>query len=108
METKAESNGPQDANAKPARYRFRLFVAGGGPNSARAKGALGEICADLVEGQYHVEIVDVLEDFRYAVQEGIALTPALIVEGPQHRTVIFGNLTDKRRVLAAIEKMLPQ
>jgi circadian clock protein KaiB len=84
-------------------YRLRLFVAGDGANSVLARAALDEICAELPEGTCEVQVSDVLEDFRVALQENILVTPALIVEGPASRLVIFGNLTDRPKVLAALK-----
>jgi len=88
---------------KPSRYEMRLFVAGNEPNSAMAKTSLERICSDHLEANCRVEIVDVLKDFRPALQENILVTPALIVRRGQARTVIFGNLTNIDRVLAALE-----
>jgi circadian clock protein KaiB len=88
---------------KSARYHFRLFVAGGEPNSALARAALDEICSQHLEGSCTVETVDVLEDYQPALAENILVTPALIIEKPKPRMVIFGNLSDKKKVLAALQ-----
>lgn len=86
---------------RPAFYEIRLFVAGEEPNSVIAKTSLARICSDHLEGHCRVEIVDVLQDFRPALQENILVTPALIVRRGHARTVVLGNLTNVDRVLAA-------
>jgi circadian clock protein KaiB len=92
---------------KRARYDMRLFVAGDEPNSAIAKAALQRICQDYLEGDCRVEIIDVLKDFQPALQENILVTPALIVQREAARTVVFGNLTNVDKVLAALDIETP-
>jgi len=91
--------GPADS----VNYRMRLFIAGNEPNSAIAKEALDKICSTYLKDRYQIEIVDVLKDFRPAVEEHILVTPALVVVEPGPRTVVFGNLTDTKKVLAALK-----
>ena len=87
---------------KPVFYEMRLFVAGEEPNSVLAKASLTRICSAHLEGHCHVEIVDVLKDFRPALQENILVTPALVIHRGQARSVVFGNLTNVDRVLTAL------
>jgi circadian clock protein KaiB len=83
-------------------YRLRLFVAGEEANSRQARANLQRLCEEYLVGRFEVEIVDVLKDFRAAVAERVIVTPALIVAAPPPRTVVFGNLSDTPRVLAAL------
>jgi len=106
MSARAEEGRGKNAKhpaGKPVRYELRLFVAGNEPNSAMARTSLQRICSDLLVGDCHIEVVDVLKDFRPALQENILVTPALIVRHGRARTVIFGNLTSIDRVLAALD-----
>lgn len=89
--------------AKSAPYEMRLFVAGKEANSVIARSSLERICSDHLEGKCHVEIIDVLKDFQPALEENILVTPALIIRHGPVRTVVFGNLTNIDRVLAALE-----
>jgi len=82
---------------------MRLFVAGEETNSVIARAELSRICEEHLKGNCRIEVIDVLKDFRPALRENILVTPALIVERAQSRTVIFGNLTDKDKVLAALQ-----
>ncbi len=92
--------------AEATKYRMRLFVAGGEPNSAIAKESLDKICSAYLNGNCQVEIVDVLEDFRPALEEHVLVTPALVIIEPEPRTVIFGNLADTGKVLAALKVLV--
>jgi circadian clock protein KaiB len=88
---------------KPLSCELRLFVAGNEANSALARTALERICSDHLRGNCRIEIIDVLKDSRSALEENILATPALIVRRGPVRTVIFGNLANVERVLAALE-----
>ncbi|OHB64569.1 MAG: hypothetical protein A2Y76_11110 [Planctomycetes bacterium RBG_13_60_9] len=87
---------------KPVRYDMRLFVAGDESNSVIAKASLRKICEQYLEGDCHVEVIDVLKDFRPALRENILVTPALIIQSGKGRTVIFGNLTNMDKILTAL------
>jgi len=85
------------------KYSLRLFIAGAEHNSVVAEKTLREICEHSLEGQCEIEIVDVLGDYRAAMEERIIVTPALIIKEPGPRTVIFGNLSDREKVLNALQ-----
>ncbi len=83
-------------------YEMRLFVAGKEANSVIARNSLERICSDRLEGKCRVEVIDVLKDFQPALEESILVTPALVIRHGAVRTVVFGNLTNIDRVLAAL------
>jgi circadian clock protein KaiB len=104
MAASARSGPVRDAAGKElTRCSLRLFVAGDEPNSVLAKASLDEICSAYPQHDCEIEIVDVLKDFRPALAENILVTPTLIVNKGGTRTVIFGNLSDTGRVLAALQ-----
>lgn len=102
MTKKSTRPSPTGGRESPT-YHLRLFVAGDEPNSAVAKASLDKICSEHPERSCRVETIDILEDSRPAIEERVLVTPALVVQGPQHRTVIFGNLADAGKVLAALQ-----
>jgi len=91
-----------NGHANPPKYHLRLFVAGDEPNSATARASLSEICSSYLEQGCRVEIIDVLKDCRPALEESVFVTPALVIVEPGPRKVLFGNLTDTEKVLAAL------
>jgi circadian clock protein KaiB len=101
-----KTRGEQAARSgeRTTKYHFRLFVAGDEINSATAKASLDRICSEDLEGDCRIEIVDILRDARLAVEEGILVTPALLITGPGLRTVVLGNLTDGGKVRAALQQ----
>jgi len=101
--TKKSTRVSPGSRRESATYHLRLFVAGDEPNSAIAKASLDRICSEHPERDYRVETIDVLQDFRPAIEERVLVMPALVVQGPERRTVIFGNLADAEKVLAALQ-----
>ena len=93
---------PRGVPPPPQNHRLHLFVAGEEPNSRRAKENLHLICSQHLPGDCELEITDVLQDFRRALDHGIFITPALIVRDGERMVTIFGNLSDTAVVLAAL------
>jgi len=83
----------------PPRYRFRLFIAGDGPKSQRARETLNHICKTHLKGNYTLEVIDVLEDYKAALDNNILLAPTLIIESHQLQSRIIGSLDDAQKVL---------
>lgn len=101
--TKRATRQPQGGKRNPPEYHLCLFVAGDEPNSAMAKASLDRICSEHPGQLCQIEIVDVLKDLRPALEEKVLVTPALVIRGPERRTVIFGTLADTGKVLAALQ-----
>lgn len=101
MVRKSTPDGGDGGNSPE--YHLRLFVAGDEPNSAIAKASVNRICSEHLGPRCRVEIIDVLEDVQAAREEKVLVTPALVIRGPQHRTVVCGNLAEVKKVLAALQ-----
>lgn len=81
---------------------LRLYVADGAPNSVQAIANLGVICQQYLQGNFHLEIVDVVEQPLRALADGVIVTPSLIKLLPLPVVQIVGNLNDKHQVLLAL------
>lgn len=75
-----------------ASIEFRLYVAGEAPNSQQAVVNLNAFCRRYLADRHHIEIVDVLQQPQRALDEGILLTPALIIRSPGPARTLIGNL----------------
>ena len=93
---------PRSGRGKRGRYLFRLFVASNGPNSQQAMVNLQRLCREHLNGNCKIETIDVTKDYQAAVTNNILVTPALILVAPRPHVVILGNLSDSRKVLAAL------
>ena len=64
---------------------------------------LRRICEEDLNGQYALEIIDVLEQPEVAETDRILATPTLIKELPLPLRRVIGDLSDKDKVLLAFE-----
>lgn len=87
-------------------YVFRLYLAGGAPNSVRALANLYAICRKHFPESHRIEIVDVLKEPLRALAEAILVTPTVVKLSPAPEQQIIGNLSDEEEVLRALG--LPQ
>jgi circadian clock protein KaiB len=92
------------AAARPGRdtYVFRVFVAGGEPNSALAIANLARLCDTHLAGRYEIRTVDVLKNAEAAYRHNVIVTPTLILTAPRPTVTLFGTLSDSALVLAAL------
>ena len=68
----------------------------------KARENLRAICEKDLDGQYELEVVDVLEDFRRAQESNVLVTPTLIVAEPEPPVMIVGTLSDEEKVTNAL------
>jgi circadian clock protein KaiB len=79
-----------------------LYVAGKAPNSVKAIANLEAICRRHLKDGYKLEVVDVCENPRRALADGILVTPSLAKVSPAPAANVIGNLSDTGSVLAAL------
>ncbi len=84
---------------KPAHFKFRLYIAGDGPNSVQALANLGELCREHLANRHEIEIVDVLRDPDRALADLVMLTPLLVKLSPAPIRKIIGTLNQRGPVL---------
>ena len=87
-------------------YIFRLYIAGGAPNSVRALANLYAICRKHFPQSHRIEVIDVLKEPLRALAEAILVTPTLVKLSPAPEQQIIGNLSEEEEVLRALG--LPQ
>ena len=85
---------------------FRLYLAGGAPNSVRALANLYAICHKHFPDSHRIEIIEVLQEPMRALAEAILVTPTLVKVSPAPEQQIIGNLSEEEEVLRALG--LPQ
>lgn len=85
---------------------FRLYLAGGAPNSVRALANLHAFCGKHFPGTHRIEVIDVLLEPLRALEDAILVTPTLLKISPAPDMQIIGNLSAEEEVLRALG--LPQ
>jgi circadian clock protein KaiB len=87
-------------------YVFRLYLAGGAPNSVRAMANLYAICHKHFPESHRIEVIDVLKEPLRALAKAILVTPTVVKVAPEPEQQIIGNLSEEEEVLRALG--LPQ
>ncbi len=96
---KEKSIDRPDKRKKLLYYNLRLFIAGDEPNSRIAKETLENLCKKYLYENYKLEIIDVVKDFKSAIEEKIFFAPTLIIETSEFKSRIVGSLIDKKKLL---------
>ena len=89
-------------DAKSAQYQLRLYVAGQTPKSLAAFRNLKQICEHHLEGQYELEVIDLLENPTLAKDDQILAIPTLVRKLPPPMKKIIGDLSNTDRVLVGL------
>jgi circadian clock protein KaiB len=84
-------------------FILKLYVTGKTSRSERAIVNLKEICENELQGQYELQVIDVLESPQLAEDDKILATPTLIKSLPPPIKRIIGDLSDKEKVLPGLD-----
>jgi circadian clock protein KaiB len=100
QKTPSASDEPPD---EAGRWELRLYVAGRTPKSVAAFANLKRICAEHLDGRYHVEVIDLLETPQLAKGDQIIAVPTLVRRLPPPLKRIIGDLSDEKKVLVGLD-----
>jgi circadian clock protein KaiB len=78
--------------------KLRLYVAGNGPNSAKAKRNLDAVLASVDPSSYELEIIDCLNNPARTLADGVIVTPTLVKIAPEPGATVIGTLSDPETV----------
>jgi circadian clock protein KaiB len=84
-------------------WQLRLYVAGQTPKSLAAFSNLKEICQTHLDGQYRIEVIDLLKRPHLSKGDQILAIPTLVRKLPQPVRKIIGDLSDANRVLIGLD-----
>jgi circadian clock protein KaiB len=87
---------------RPAKYKFRLYIAGDAPNSVEAQANLIALCETHLPDKFEIEIVDVLKSPMLALKDNVLMTPTLLKFSPDPVRRIVGALSQMQVVLHAL------
>jgi circadian clock protein KaiB len=89
-------------NGKP-RWDLRLYVAGQSRRSLIAMANLKRLCDEHLPGEYHVEVIDLLQNPQLAAGDQILAIPTLVRKLPVPVKKIIGDLSDAERTLVGLD-----
>jgi circadian clock protein KaiB len=81
---------------------LRLYVAGQTPRSLAALVNLRKICAEHLDGQYKLQVIDLIKTPQLAHNDQILAIPTLVRKLPEPIRKIIGDLSDRKRVLVGL------
>ncbi len=90
-------------NAEAKKWNLRLYVAGQTPKSIIALANLKRICDEHMQGQYEIEVIDLMENPQLARRDQIVAIPTLVRELPSPLKRIIGDLSNTERVLVGLD-----
>ncbi len=83
-------------------WELRLYVAGQTSKSMAAFSNLKKLCEEHLQGQYRIEVIDLLENPALAKGDQIFAIPTLVRKLPEPIKKIIADLSNKERVLVGL------
>jgi circadian clock protein KaiB len=84
------------------KYVLKLYVVADTAVSTRAERNLKNICAERLQDEYIIEVIDILKTPKLAVDESIRAIPTLIKELPAPLRRVIGDLSNVENVLLGL------
>ncbi len=90
------------AKSSAKKFCFRLYIAGQSEHSVRAKSNIESLCKEIPDFDYELEIIDIVDNPRRCLDDGIIVTPMLIKTSPPPEVKVMGDLGDTRSMRLAL------
>jgi circadian clock protein KaiB len=101
------SSAVQQQSATAA-WNLRLYVAGDSPKSKTALANLQRLCESHLDGNYHIEVVDLKSRPELAKADQILALPTLIRKIPEPMKRVIGDLSNAERALLGLDFPRPK
>ncbi|MEI6435668.1 MAG: circadian clock protein KaiB [Bacteroidota bacterium] len=110
MKTKQVKPEAGEPGQKPVKqvdekWVLRLYVAGQTPKSIAAFKNLKLICEEELDGNYEIEVVDLVQNPKLSRDDQILAVPTLVRKLPVPVRKIIGDLSNKEKVLVGLDLM---
>jgi circadian clock protein KaiB len=83
-------------------WELRLYVAGKTTKSVDALSNLKKYCEEHLQGQYKIEVIDLLVNPQLAEGDQILAIPTLVRKVPEPIRKIIGDLSNEEKVLVGL------
>jgi circadian clock protein KaiB len=84
------------------KWELRLYIAGQTPKSVLALSNITKYCKEHLNGQYTIEVIDLLQNPQLAEGDQIFAIPTLVRKVPEPIRKIIGDLSNEERVLVGL------
>jgi circadian clock protein KaiB len=95
------TTGPTETGGD--KWLLRLYVAGQTPKAITAYANLKKICEEYMNGNYQIEVIDLLVNPTLAKDDQILALPTLVRRLPEPVKKIIGDLSNIERVLVGLD-----
>lgn len=85
------------------KWVLRLYIAGRTPAAERALANIKTICAEHLQGQYSLEVIDLLKSPALAEGDQIFAVPTLVRQLPSPLRKIIGDLSNTAKVVVGLD-----
>ena len=92
-----------EAATATKQWQLRLYVAGQTPKSMTAFANLKRICEEHLAGVFEIEVIDLIENPRLAIDDQIVAIPTLVRKLPVPIRKIIGDLSDTDGTLVGLQ-----
>ena len=92
-----------EAATATKKWQLRLYVAGPPPKSMTAFANLKRICEEHLAGVFEIEVIDLIENPRLAIDDQIVAIPTLVRKLPVPIRKIIGDLSDTDGTLVGLQ-----
>jgi circadian clock protein KaiB len=97
------NNEPAKDPSSKHEWDLKLYVAGQTAKSLTAVKNLKRICEEHLSGQYHIEVIDLMENPQLAEGDQILALPTLVRKLPEPIRKIIGDLSNTEKVLVGLD-----
>jgi len=87
---------------KECKYELRLYIAGKTAKSQTALANLHKYCEEYLQGEYKIEVIDLLVKPQLAEGDQIFAVPTLVRKVPEPIRKIIGDLSNEEKVLVGL------
>ena len=102
--TSEENHGkPKTPKTGEKKWMLRLYVAGQTPKALIAFANLKKICEEHLDGNYQIEVIDLMVNPTLAKDDQILALPTLVRKLPEPVKKIIGDLSNTERVLVGLD-----
>jgi circadian clock protein KaiB len=84
------------------KWELRLYIAGNTPKSMAALSNLKKYCEEHLQGEYRIEVIDLLVNPQLAEGDQIFAIPTLVRKVPEPIRKIIGDLSNEEKVLVGL------
>jgi circadian clock protein KaiB len=89
-------------NGRTPVIELKLYVAGQTPKSLAALSNLNKICKERLQGQYKLQVIDLVKKPQLAKSDQILAIPTLVRKLPMPIRKIIGDLSDLEKVVVVL------